>query len=151
MRLLIWGLVLLAVFPAYGAEVKVVDGDSLVIEGRRIRLQGIDAPEYSQTCGDKEGYDYPCGREALKFMKQLVQSGKVECQKIQKDIYKRDLSICYVNGEDINYKMIEYGWAVVYRTDNVDYLEAEKSARLTKRGVWQGKFMKPELYRVLMK
>ena len=29
------------------AEVRAVDGDSLVAEGRRVRLLGIDAPEYA--------------------------------------------------------------------------------------------------------
>lgn len=43
------------------AEVRAVDGDSLVAEGRRVRLLGIDAPEYAQTCGDARGCDYPAG------------------------------------------------------------------------------------------
>ena len=133
------------------AEVRAVDGDSLVAEGRRVRLLGIDAPEYAQTCGDARGCDYPCGREALAFLQKLIASEKVECRKKQQDIYKRDLSICYAGGRDINRLMLENGWAVVYRSDNPDYLAAEENARRNKRGIWQGKFMKPELYRILMK
>lgn len=84
-------------------------------------------------------------------MQKLIASEKVECRKKQQDIYKRDLSICYAGGRDINRLMLENGWAVVYRSDNPDYLAAEENARRNKRGIWQGKFMKPELYRILMK
>lgn len=118
------------------AEVRAVDGDSLVAEGRRVRLLGIDAPEYAQTCGDARGCDYPCGREALAFLQKLIASEKVECRKKQQDIYKRDLSICYAGGRDINRLMLENGWAVVYRSDNPDYLAAEENARRNKRGIW---------------
>ena len=52
---LIWRLFLLVmiVFPAE-AKIKAVDGDSLVWGDLRIRLLGLDAPEYRQTCGDQD-------------------------------------------------------------------------------------------------
>ena len=133
------------------AKIKVVDGDSLVADGRRIRLLGLDAPEYRQTCRDKEGKEYFCGKEAFKYLKRLVSSGRVNCRRIKKDIYKRDLSICYVNGKDINCEMIASGWAVAYRTKKEKYLAAEREAKQKQRGMWRGKFMKPELYRILTK
>lgn len=136
---------------AWAADVKVTDGDSLVIQGRRIRLQGIDAPEYNQTCGDKKGFDYPCGKKALEFMRRLVKGKNVSCKKIATDIYKRDLSECFANGENINLKMLANGWAVVYLTNNPKYIKAQNKAKKAKKGLWQGKFMTPELYRILMK
>ncbi|WP_027894402.1 thermonuclease family protein [Calidithermus chliarophilus] len=44
----------------------VVDGDTLEIQGVRIRLWGVDAVESSQTCLDAQGKVYPCGRRAQK-------------------------------------------------------------------------------------
>ncbi len=41
----------------------VVDGDTLDIQGKRIRLHGIDAPESRQTC-QTETQTYRCGRDA---------------------------------------------------------------------------------------
>ncbi len=146
-RLFLWVMI---VFPAE-AKIKAVDGDSLVWGDLRIRLLGLDAPEYRQTCGDKDGNDYPCGLEALNYLKGLVNSGRVKCRRIKKDIYGRDLSICHVNGKDINREMIASGWAVAYRTKKEKYLAAEREAKRKYRGMWQGKFMKPELYRILTK
>jgi endonuclease YncB( thermonuclease family) len=32
---------------------RIVDGDTVVLNGKNIRLQGIDAPETRQTCKDR--------------------------------------------------------------------------------------------------
>ena len=42
----------------------IVDGDSLRLAGRSIRLDGIDAPEWDQTCLDAGGQTWRCGRAA---------------------------------------------------------------------------------------
>ena len=57
MRLIVWIIVLvLAAFPAFGkSRIHVVDGDSIFIGEREIRLSGIDAPEFYQPCWDEEG------------------------------------------------------------------------------------------------
>ena len=44
-------------------RVTVNDGDSITLGTERIRLRGIDAPEFDQHCR-KDGADYPCGRRA---------------------------------------------------------------------------------------
>ena len=46
------------------AEVIVVDGDTLRIDGERIRLHGIDAPEAGQTCARPDGGTWNCGASA---------------------------------------------------------------------------------------
>ena len=35
--------------PSIG-EVKVTDGDTIILQGQKIRLDGIDAPEKNQLC-----------------------------------------------------------------------------------------------------
>ena len=54
------------------AEVLVKDGDSLEVDGVRVRLDGIDAPEFLQTCEDKNGADYECGQESLQHLQELI-------------------------------------------------------------------------------
>ena len=152
------GLVFLSVIAVVGylatasAEyVKVVDGDSLEIGNRRIRLLEIDAPEYKQYCFDKNHEKYDCGKDSRRYLDNLLkQAGyKVHCKEYDKDRYNRELSECFIGNVNLNLEMIEAGWAVTYRTDNPLYIEAEKRAKVSKKGIWQGKFMRPEYYRRL--
>src|SRR6185295_763651 len=43
--------------------VVVNDGDTVTVRGERLRLRGIDAPEFHQTC-KLDGQSYACGRRA---------------------------------------------------------------------------------------
>jgi endonuclease YncB( thermonuclease family) len=64
-RLLAYALVLLSLGLAQQVlmgRASVVDGDTLEIQGVRVRLWGIDAVESSQTCLDSAGKPWPCGR-----------------------------------------------------------------------------------------
>jgi len=131
-------------------NIKVVDGDSLEIDGQRIRLDGIDAPEYKQICKDATGKDYACGQKALEFAQNFIAQSEVDCQCLpEKDRYQRELCECFVNEESLNKALVTAGWAVPYRAD--EYSAAQKEARRYKRGIWQGKNMRPALYRILQK
>src|SRR5919201_1879976 len=46
------------------------DGDTITLKGERIRLRGIDAPEYNQSC-EKGGTAYACGRAAREALARL--------------------------------------------------------------------------------
>lgn len=48
-----------------GKVSKYVDGDTFVIGGENIRLKGVDAPEYGQSCKDASGKGYACGKASL--------------------------------------------------------------------------------------
>ena len=146
-------LILIFTFEAR-AESPVIDGDSLRINNKDIRLIGIDAPEYDQYCFDANNIEYECGQEAYMFLKILVENGlkqnqKLKCNKKGMDKYKRDLSECFIGNININKAMIKSGYAVVYRHDS--YQKLEDQARKRQIGIWQGKFMRPELYRILNK
>ena len=133
---------------ALKAEVIVVDGDSLLIDGRRVRLEGIDAPEYNQNCYDANGVMYKCGQKAKEALAETVKSG-VKCQKMNTDIYQREVSICYAGKVNINQQMVRNGWAVAYTRYFPDFALDEENARKEKRGIWKGRFMRPDLYRAL--
>ncbi len=129
------------------APVKAVDGDSLEIGTRRIRLMGIDAPEYTQLCKDKKQQNYPCGKESLSHLQKLIANGEVRCIIHKKDKYNRDLCTCYVGKTDLNAEMIRSGHAIVYLES--DYAAEQAEAKRRKNGIWNGRFMHPRLYRRL--
>lgn len=126
----------------------VVDGDSLGLNGERIRILNIDAPEYKQYCFDADGKKYMCGKRALRYMRELAKD-KMVCKREDIDRYGRSLAKCHLpNGEDVGRLMVLAGWAVAYGDA---YVEEEAAAKKNKKGIWQGKFMRPELYRALNK
>lgn len=132
------------------ADRRILDGDSIRFNRREeFRLVGIDAPEYKQMCYSSEGTEYDCGEAAKKALMKIVNNGYINCNKDKKDRYNRYLSECYVGSVNLNEEMLRQGWAITYRTKKQNFLKAEEYAKENKKGMWQGKFMKPELYRAL--
>lgn len=132
-------------FYAGQGNVEVVDGDSLRLKGTNIRLQGIDAPEYLQTCTDAAGQDYACGKQARRALATLVNGREVSCQSVETDQYGRALSTCMAGDVDIAREMVLQGWAIAYR--GLRYVNAENLARKERKGLWAGNFEKPADYR----
>lgn len=128
-------------------SVQVVDGDSLRKGDTDIRLHGIDAPEYRQSCMDKHGAEYSCGKQSANALRGLVQGRDVSCSSVETDRYGRAVAVCKVGGLDINGEMVWLGWAIAYSRHSTSYLRAEAEAKEAKRGIWAGAFEKPEDYR----
>lgn len=120
-----------------------VDGDSLRIKGQRIRLLGLDAPEYEQTCQDRSGAVWPCGLRARDQMSALLGANKTVCTTSENDLYGRALATCTVDKRDIGAALVENGWAII----DGRYRAEQNRARNEKRGIWQGEFMPPAEWR----
>jgi len=127
--------------------VQVVDGDSLRKGDTDIRLYGIDAPEYRQSCYDRNRVEYPCGKKAANILRNLVKGHDVSCTSIDTDRYGRAVSTCKINSLDLNGEMVRQGWAVAYVRHSVSYVKQEAEARRARRGIWAGTFENPEDYR----
>jgi endonuclease YncB( thermonuclease family) len=125
-------------------QAKVHDGDTLTVQDERVRLRGIDAPEYRQTCR-ADSKDYPCGRMALQALAKMVAGKQVKCEGWQRDRYDRLLGNCRTTNPnlDINAEMVRSGWALAYG----DYESEEWSARQRRVGLWQGDFQRPRDWR----
>jgi len=121
---------------------RVSDGDSLVIQDARIRIEGIDAPELSQMC-TRDGADWDCGRQARDRLAALIGQSQVSCQAQRRDRYGRLLGRCMVQGMDLARTMVDEGWAVAYG----DHDYAEAAARRAGRGIWSGTFERPQDWR----
>ncbi len=114
------------------------DGDSLVLDGQRMRLKGIDAPELSQTC-ERAGQVWPCGRQAQRALQQLVGESGTRCGGSEHDRYDRLLVTCTNDGGNINARMVASGMAVSYG----GYRQEEQQARTAMLGLWAGHFEMP--------
>tara|TARA_B100001057_G_scaffold292739_1_gene292809 strand:+ start:833 stop:1360 length:528 start_codon:yes stop_codon:yes gene_type:complete len=134
---------------------KVVDGDTIRIGEKKIRLFGIDAPEKEQQCRKvwltisflSFNKDYPCGQISTKKLKNKINNKFLRCEWTNKDRYKRYIAECFKDKRSINSWMVEYGYAVAYRKYSKKYVPLEILAKKEKRGLWSGTFDMPWDYR----
>lgn len=122
----------------FRGKVVVIDGDSVILEGEKIRLEGIDAPEFDQVCMAK-GSKYSCGRDSRNYLKRLISNTEFYCKAWHRDKYERLLGRCFVGERDINAQMVLSGWAVSFGS----YFGEESQARKAKAGIWAGDFERP--------
>lgn len=128
---------------------KVLDGDTILVKGYRIRLYGIDAPELDQVFWCR-GQRLGSGAMAMAALEALIAGVKVRCDPVERDQYGRIVARCYSpNGIDIGRRMVSAGWALAYRRYSRDYVRAEAEARSACRGMWRGKFAKPWAWRAI--
>ena len=121
---------------------RAIDGDSLMVGEQEVRLFGIDAPEFTQSC-TRSGMAWACGSAAADQLTQLAGAKQVSCVSMGVDRYARVLGRCSAEGTDLNRTMVATGYALAYRRYSADYVSAEDSARLAKRGLWSGSFQRP--------
>ncbi len=121
---------------------RAVDGDTLDMNGVRVRLHGIDAPESAQTC-IADGRRWRCGQRAASALAERISGRSVSCKEIDRDRYGRMVAKCSVGGKDLNAELVSEGWALAYRWYSTDYVDEQATARTAQRGVWRGRFVEP--------
>ncbi|PPC80534.1 MAG: succinoglycan biosynthesis protein [Hyphomicrobium sp.] len=116
----------------------VVDGDTIDVGSIRIRLHGIDTPERGQLCPDRiGGGTWRCGIRATEHLASIADSKNVSCTIRDRDIYKRPVSVCTIDGKEINARMVRDGYAWAFVKYSKDYVADEADARLARIGIWQ--------------
>lgn len=134
---------------ADGERVHVIDGDSMRMGGRVIRLADMDAVELHQTCLDADGQRWNCGNDARDALEQLVAAGGLECRSRTSDRYGRAIAECSVDGvQDLAAAMVSLGWAVSGDVRRAGiYASEQKRARDARLGIWRGTFEHPPAWR----
>ena len=139
---------------------KIIDGDTVHINNKKIRLERIDAPEIKQQCkkpfikisaliGFQFSKSYSCGIISKKKLMDKVDNSKIRCISSSRDKYKRYLATCYKEKINLNKWMVRNGHAVAYKRYSKDYVRDEDFANENKLGLWEGSFMMPEKWRKL--
>jgi len=123
---------------------RVVDGDTLLlVNGARIRLQGLDTPETVKPHHPVEAW----GPEAAAFTRRFVAQGEVRLQfdRERRDRYGRFLAYVWCGDQLLNEELLRAGLA---RTDSYHryaqamqrrFRRAEDDARIARRGIWSGR------------
>lgn len=120
------------VSPSNAEAWRVLDGDTLDLAGKRVRLFGIDAPERGQSCGQVD-----CGAAATDALIEILSAGPVHCEPVSMDRYGRILARCQAGDLDVNREMVRSGMAWAFVRFSNDYAADEQSARRARLGIWQ--------------
>ena len=126
----------------FAGNLRVVDGDTIVLNGEKIRFSGIDTFELKQTCmkGDQKVF---CGIFAKKLLVKKIGNETPKCISEGKDAYKRTLAECFINGESLSGFLVRSGYAFAYRKYSKKFIEDEEFAKKNKLGMWSMKFEYP--------
>ena len=144
--LMIGILVLFFCNTSFADSLRVVDGDTIVLNGEKIRFSGIDTPELKQTCL-KDGQEVPCGMTAKMLLVKKIGNATIECISEGQDNYKRTLAECFVDGESLSKFLVRSGYAFAYRKYSTKFIKDEEFAKANKLGMWAMTFQYPWDYR----
>ena len=123
-------------------NLKIVDGDTIVLNGEKIRFSGIDTPELKQTClHNNEIVD--CGMSAKILLIKKIGNKTPECISEGKDVYNRTLAECFINGKSLSKFLVRSGYAFAYRKYSKKFIDDEDFAKVNKNGMWAMKFKYP--------
>ena len=143
----ITSLVFFLIFnPVKSQELRIVDGDTIHLNGKKIRFSGIDAPELKQSC-IKNDVIYTCGITAKEILIDKISNNKVECISEGEDQYKRTLAECFINEESLSSYLVRSGYAFAYRKYSKKFIPDEDYAKTNQIGMWSMKFDYPWGYR----
>ncbi|MGF1609499.1 MAG: thermonuclease family protein [Kiloniellales bacterium] len=127
-------------------QARVIDGDSLQIDGTVIELFGIDAPELGQLCyrGTKP---WPCGLEAAYALHKLLALAQTPLRCTPVEGAADGSMVCELGDQVLAEVLVRQGHAVALADGVAEYREAETAAKQARLGVWGGDFVMPARWR----
>ena len=128
-------------------ELRIIDGDTIHLNGKKIRFSGIDTPELKQKC-IKNGVKNSCGITAKKLLTKIIGNNNVDCISEGQDQYSRILAECFVNNESLSSYLVKSGYAFAYRKYSKKFIDDEDYARTNKLGMWSMQFEYPWDFRM---
>ncbi|MGE7156919.1 thermonuclease family protein [Methylorubrum rhodesianum] len=128
---------------AVSGPATVIDGSTLEIGGRRLRLYGIDAPDLDQTCSDGHERDYSCGRGAAEALAARIGGESVTCAPRGADPDGTARALCRRDGDDLAAWMVTNGYAIADRSASAAYEAQDRRAWGRRVGLWSGVFEIP--------
>ena len=129
-------------YDVKSSELKIIDGDTIHLNGEKIRFSGIDSPEIKQTC-KKNNEIIKCGILAKELLIKIIANNKINCIREGKDQYKRTLAECFVNDLSLSSYLVKNGYAFAYRKYSKKFIADEDFAKSNKLGMWSMEFEYP--------
>ena len=128
---------------SFAYDLRIIDGDTIKLNGERIRFAGIDTPEPKQIC-TLDNIEIFCGNLATVVLKEKIGNEIVTCEREKElDKYNRILAECFVKGQSLSSYMVKNGYAFAYRYFSDKFIEDENYAKQNLLGLWIMEFEYP--------
>ena len=132
---------------------KIIDGDTLKINNKKIRFSGIDAPEIfffgkKQSCV-LNNVEILCGKLSKEKLIEKIGNQIVDCRiEKNKDQYSRLIGECFVKSKSLSVFMVKNGYAFDYpKYSNGKFRKHQIYAKNLSLGLWQMQFEYPWIWR----
>ncbi|KQM34589.1 nuclease [Rhizobium sp. Leaf68] len=127
----------------------VIDGDTIEINGVRIRFGGIDAPESRQICENAAGKAYRCGQASANALHAFLAKSRPTTCTATGSSYDRVVGYCVrADGADVNVWMVRNGHAIDWpKYSGGRYAFEQAEAQAARAGIWAGAFDQPCMVR----
>ena len=134
-------------------KAKIIDGDTLKINNKKIRFSGIDAPE-SYFFGKKQlcilnNIEILCGKLSKEKLIEKIGNQVVDCKiEKNKDQYNRLIGECFLKNKSLSVFMVKNGYAFDYpKYSNGKFRKYQIYAKNLSLGLWQMQFEYPWIWR----
>ena len=121
---------------AVAGQVRVVDGETLRLGERVVRLHGLRAPARGENCAAPGGDRFDCGAAAAERLAGLVLDRAVECRLRGRDSFHRALGVCVAGETELNAALVAAGYALADGEGTPDLAQRETEARSGRQGLW---------------
>ena len=139
--------------PAVHAELLgaaiAISGDTIEVQGRRLRLYGLTAPGLDQLCVSTRA-PWRCGMVAKLKLDERIGAGTVICREQGADRHGRTLGRCRVDdaqAAELNRWLVEAGWALASLDHGHEYMQAQERAMRSGAGLWREGFVPSDEWR----
>ncbi|NEI66484.1 thermonuclease family protein [Rhizobium leguminosarum] len=106
-------------------QVVILDGDTIIVQGEHIRLEGINAPELKGECREEKVR----ALRARSRLAQLLSEAKIDIERDGFDRYRRTLAFVAVEGEAVGDVLMREGlarkWVQAYDGQREPWCEAD--------------------------
>ena len=138
MKHIITALLLLFAPATLAANLQIIDGDTLIMNGKTYRINGIDAPEAGQKCLSERGKKWGCGDAATNLLYELTNNANVTCEELAVDPYNRIVARCFADERDVAREMVANGLAWAFLKFSDEYEMVQERAKAQQLGIWRG-------------
>lgn len=127
-------------------DLRIIDADTIWLNGDKIRFSGIDAPELKQNCR-KDEQSIECGKLAKQQLELFINNKEIKCLVEGKDFFGRLLGECFLKNYSLSKFLVRNGYAFAYVKYSKKFIDDEIYAKENKLGLWVMDFEYPWDYR----